>query len=335
MGYCSAHYQRLRKGCDMGKPVHKKRKKSEECKFSGCKHSVYSKGYCFEHYNQIFTSGNNAICATKNCTGAVFAEGLCEKCLEKKYIKNSKKCATKGCRNRSQVAGFCVECYVKNCLTHGDVCKTEGCNLPTYRQGFCHFCYTKHLNSAKHESKELTASREGRKICSIKRCERIASSMNICNFHLDEIRKIKCYKIIDVALSKAVVSGGRIVAIIGDLMFQFLWPEEKSPVTYLAYDESEKKAEECDLSDFIRHFINGGKNKPPKKSRSKFDQELIARHENNIVLKDGDICEFDNCGEKACKIGYRSGRVVCLKHELQCLLVEKKLTLPKIHLEKT
>ena len=173
-GYCSKHYQHLRR---LGLlPILARPQRCTECDVDGCGRPVRTDPWCNMHYKRWLKTGSvgsarplkglGLACSVDDCGSPALARGLCNKhycrltrrgSLDLPPAVGPVACAVAGCDRSACVRGWCSMHY-KRWQKRGDLggavplkanqprtddglCSVDGCGRPFMARGWCNLHY--------------------------------------------------------------------------------------------------------------------------------------------------------------------------------------------------
>ena len=171
LGYCRLHYQRLRNGVDLDKPIRKKASKRGGCSVDGCARPHKAKGYCDFHYKKHRMLAER--CSVDGCERPQHAKDYCQRHYRRQLegrdmstpirptkrsdaenkqlmelagtVIGAKVCVIPGCERKHEAFGFCHKHYLAWRRAGGEprrpkkrrICSVEGCGAPHEAHGYC------------------------------------------------------------------------------------------------------------------------------------------------------------------------------------------------------
>ncbi|WP_394253649.1 HNH endonuclease [Arthrobacter pityocampae] len=152
-GYCTKHYQRLRKH---GDPNWEPPKPTTTCAFEGCAKPHAALGYCATHYMRVQRTGSPAdreasapsVCSVDGCDKVGDQRGMCSKHYTR-LLRNGSPLVVLRERNDNPP----------------ETCTVDGCHAAHHGRGFClsHYRQDHHLKNREARNQRAKANYEANK----------------------------------------------------------------------------------------------------------------------------------------------------------------------------
>ena len=204
-GYCSKHYQQMRRhgGLTLEREQqHQMIPSNGKCVVDGCDRAVEAKGMCKLHYNIEYRK-NRFHCSVKGCENVIYKDDKCKKHYD--AFVNDKDdegvCKVKGCNEERYSNGYCLYHYKQKVtdtetiestkLDLDEICSIEGCGGKKYSGGVCKSCYSRYRRYGyliDINGNKITGLDINLKICKVDGCNELVVNTGYCSKHYGQYK---------------------------------------------------------------------------------------------------------------------------------------------------